>query len=45
MAERVAFEWDPKKDAANLCKHGVGFVEARTLFGDYSRSRSPIQTT
>lgn len=34
MAERVAFEWDPKKDAANLCKHGVGFAEARTVFGD-----------
>ena len=34
MAEGAVFEWDPKKDAANLRKHGVGFTEASTVFGD-----------
>ncbi len=28
------FEWDPKKAAANVRKHGVGFPEASTAFGD-----------
>jgi uncharacterized DUF497 family protein len=28
------FEWDPRKDAANQRKHGVGFREATTVFGD-----------
>ena len=28
------FEWDPRKDAANRRKHGVGFTEATTVFGD-----------
>ena len=32
--EGTAFEWDPKKDAGNLRKHGVGFEEASTVFGD-----------
>ena len=32
--EGTTFEWDPKKDAANLRKHGVGFEEASTVFGD-----------
>jgi uncharacterized protein len=30
----VKFEWDPKKTAQNLKKHGVGFPEASTVFGD-----------
>ncbi len=30
----IAFEWDPKKDAANRTKHGVSFAEASTVFGD-----------
>jgi hypothetical protein len=30
----IAFEWDPRKDSANRRKHGVGFVEASTVFGD-----------
>jgi uncharacterized protein len=30
----VKFEWDAKKAAANLEKHGVGFEEATTIFGD-----------
>ena len=28
------FEWDPKKAANNLRKHGVSFVEAATVFFD-----------
>lgn len=28
------FEWDPRKAAENLRKHGVGFDEAATVFGD-----------
>lgn len=28
------FEWDPKKAASNLKKHGVAFEEAATVFGD-----------
>jgi uncharacterized DUF497 family protein len=35
----VEFEWDPRKDAANRRKHGVGFREATTVFGD------PLATT
>ncbi|MDN5869869.1 MAG: BrnT family toxin [Nitrococcus sp.] len=27
-------EWDPEKDQANQRKHGVAFLEARTVFGD-----------
>jgi len=30
----VEFEWDPKKAAKNLRKHGVSFNEAATVFGD-----------
>ena len=30
----LRFEWDPKKAAANLAKHGVSFVEAETVFSD-----------
>lgn len=30
----IAFEWDRRKDAANRRKHGVGFAEASTVFGD-----------
>jgi len=35
----MEFEWDPRKDAANVRKHGVGFREATTVFGD------PLATT
>lgn len=28
------FEWDEEKATANLKKHGVGFDEATTVFGD-----------
>jgi uncharacterized DUF497 family protein len=30
----IAFEWDRRKDAVNLRKHGVGFAEASTVFDD-----------
>jgi uncharacterized protein len=30
----VRFEWDAKKAAANLKKHGVPFEEAQTAFDD-----------
>ncbi len=35
----MEFKWDPNKDAANRRKHGVGFREAATVFGD------PLSTT
>ena len=35
----MEFEWDPRKDTANRRKHGVGFREATTVFGD------PLATT
>ena len=31
---RMRFQWDLKKAAANLGKHGVSFEEASTVFGD-----------
>lgn len=30
----MRFEWDPKKAAANVRKHGITFPEAATVFGD-----------
>lgn len=30
----LRFEWNPRKAAANVIKHGVTFEEARTVFGD-----------
>ena len=30
----IRFEWDPRKAAANLQKHGVSFAEAETAFYD-----------
>lgn len=30
----MRFEWDPKKAAANLKKHGISLQEAATVFGD-----------
>jgi uncharacterized DUF497 family protein len=32
--EGLRFEWDSRKDAANLRKHGVSFEEAATVFLD-----------
>jgi uncharacterized DUF497 family protein len=28
----LRFEWDPRKAAANLRKHGVSFEDAQTVF-------------
>jgi uncharacterized DUF497 family protein len=30
----LRFEWDPRKAAANLQKHGISFAEAETVFYD-----------
>lgn len=30
----MQFEWDPRKAAENLSKHGVSFEEAATVFRD-----------
>jgi uncharacterized DUF497 family protein len=30
----MVFEWDARKSATNLRKHGVSFAEAGTVFGD-----------
>ena len=30
----MKFQWDPKKAAGNLARHGVSFKEASTVFGD-----------
>jgi uncharacterized DUF497 family protein len=30
----IRFEWDPRKAAENLRKHGVAFTEAETVFED-----------
>jgi uncharacterized DUF497 family protein len=34
---KVEFEWDPKKDAANIAKHGVSFFYAQQAFLDPNR--------
>ena len=30
----LKFDWDPDKAPSNLDKHGVGFEEAASIFGD-----------
>jgi len=30
----LTFEWDSRKARSNLVKHGVGFAEGSTVFGD-----------
>jgi len=30
----LVFEWEPRKDQANLKKHGITFTEATSVFGD-----------
>lgn len=32
--DELRFEWDPAKAAANLKKHGIDFVEAKSVFAD-----------
>lgn len=34
MTTPLLFEWDPRKAAENLRKHGVSFDEASTVFDD-----------
>ena len=34
MAEE--FEWDAKKAAANLAKHGIDFIDAQQVFEDHN---------
>jgi hypothetical protein len=35
----VKFQWDPKKAADNLKKHGISFDDASTVFGGQVPSR------
>ena len=35
------FEWDPKKNEANIRKHGVAFSEAATVFSILSITADP----
>ena len=37
----VTFEWDPRKAAANLRKHGISFDEAVSVFSDTLSSTIP----
>ena len=30
----IIFEWDPRKNKANIRKPKIGFAEASTVFGD-----------
>ena len=30
----IIFEWDLRKDEVNVRKHGIGFAEVSTVFGD-----------
>jgi len=39
--KRLRFDWDPRKAAANLKKHGVSFEEARSVFYDESALQRP----
>ena len=37
MDDKVAFEWDPRKNEANIEKHGVSFFIAQQAFLDPKR--------
>jgi uncharacterized protein len=37
----LKFEWDPKKAATNVKKHGVTFEEASTAFADWDSITVP----
>lgn len=37
----MKFEWDPRKAALNLAKHGVSFEEATTAFRDPLSATAP----
>lgn len=36
------FAWDPEKAAANAIKHGISFLEARSVFSDPSVLRIDV---
>ena len=40
----MAFEFDPRKSAANLEKHGIDFVEAQRLWEDLDLLEIPART-
>ena len=40
----MAFEFDPRKSAANLAKHGIDFVEAQRMWEDPDRLEIPART-
>ncbi len=40
----MAFEFDPRKSAANLEKHGIDFVEAQRLWEDPALLEIPART-
>ena len=37
----MKFEWDPRKAALNLAKHGISFEEATTAFRDPLSATTP----
>ncbi len=39
------FEFDPKKSAANLRKHGIDFAAAQVLWDDPDLLEIPVNTT
>jgi hypothetical protein len=43
--DEVRFIWDPKKDRANIKKHGVSFNEAATVFLDEQAIQFSIPIT
>jgi uncharacterized DUF497 family protein len=40
----MPFEFDPKKSAANLAKHGIDFVEAQVIGSDPDRLEVPARS-
>ena len=39
----MEFEFDPEKSAANLEKHGIDFVQAQTIWGDFDYIEIPLK--
>ncbi len=40
----MLFEFDPKKSAANLKRHGIDFVDAQALWNDPDRLEIPARS-
>ncbi|MCW5970761.1 MAG: BrnT family toxin [Blastocatellales bacterium] len=40
----MEFEFDPRKSRGNLAKHGIDFIEARTLWDDPDLLEIPART-